>query len=70
MTFLESNPLISVRISSGEVGDKNTEFTWRSGRYFFIFAAAVLDRPVRVQFAWAEVTKLWFNASAINFVNE
>jgi len=51
MTFLESNPLISVRISSGEVGDKNTEFTWRSGRYFFIFAAAVLDRPVRVQFA-------------------
>jgi len=34
--FLESNPLISVSISSGVVGDKKIEFTWRGRRYFFI----------------------------------
>jgi len=35
-----------------------------------IFAPVVLDGPVRVKFACAEVTKLLFNASVINFVNE
>jgi len=32
--FLESNPLISVSMSSGVVGDKKIEFTWRGRRYF------------------------------------
>jgi len=32
--FLESNPLICVSISSGAVGDKKMEFTWRGRRYF------------------------------------
>jgi len=37
--FLESNPLMSVSISSGVVGDKNLEFTWRGRRYVLIFAS-------------------------------
>jgi len=37
--FLESNPLMSVSISSGVVGDKNLEFTWRGSRYVLIFAS-------------------------------
>ena len=49
--FLESNPLISVSISSGVVGDKKIEFTWRGRRYFFIFESVVLDLPVGVTFA-------------------
>ena len=68
--FLESNPLISVSISSGMVGDEKIEFAWRGRRYFFIFVSVVLDGPVGVKFVWAEVTKLWFNACAINFVDE
>jgi len=68
--FLESNPLISVSISSGVVGDKKIEFAWRCRRYFFIFESVVLGGPEGVRFDWAEVTKLWFNASAINFVDE
>ena len=65
--FLESNSLISVSISSGVVGDKKIEFAWRGRRYFFIFVSVVLDRPELVKFDWAEVTKLWFNASVIDF---
>jgi len=34
-----------------------------------MFASVVLDGPVGVKFAQAEVTKPWFNASAINFVD-
>jgi len=68
--FLESDPLNSVSISSGVVGDKKIEFACRGRRYFFIFVSVVLDGPVEVKFVWAEVTKLWFNASAINFVGE
>ena len=67
--FLESNSLVSVSIYSGVVGDKKKEFTWRDRR-FFIFASVVLDEPVGLKFASAEVTKLWLNASAINFVDE
>jgi len=32
--FLESNPLTSVCISSGVVGDKKVEIAWRGRRYF------------------------------------
>jgi len=39
------------------VGDKKKEFTWRDRR-FFIFASVVLDEPVGLKFASAEVTKL------------
>ena len=48
--FLESNPLISVNISSGVVGDKNIEFAWRGRRYFFIFISVFLDGPEGVRF--------------------
>ena len=60
--FLESNPLSSVSISSGVVGDKKIQFVWRGRRYFFIFVSVFLDGPEGVRFDWAEVTKLWFNA--------
>ena len=68
--FLESNPLISVSISSGVVRDTKIEFAWRGRRYFLKFVSVFLDGPERVRFDWAEVTKLSFNASAINFVDE
>ena len=48
--FLESNPLISVSISSGVVGNKKIELTWHGRRYFFIFVSVVLDVPVVVKF--------------------
>jgi len=35
---------------------------------FYIFASVVLDGPIEVAFARVDVTKLWFNTSAINFV--
>ena len=35
--FLESNPLISVSISSGVVDDKKIELTWRGRRHFFLY---------------------------------
>jgi len=41
--FSESNPLISVSISSGVVGDKKIEFTGRGRRYFFVFVSVVLS---------------------------
>ena len=69
--FLESNPLISVSISSGVVGDTKIEFAWRGRRYFLKFVSVFLDSPEGgVRFDWAEVTKLSFNASAINFVDD
>jgi len=35
--FLESNPLISVNISSGVVGDKKIELTGRGRRFFYLY---------------------------------
>ena len=56
--FLESNPLMIASISSGVVGCKKIEFIWHGGRYFLIFASLVLNGPVGVKFACAEVTEL------------
>ena len=47
---LESNPLISVSISSGVVDDEKIEFPCRGRRYIFIFVSVVLDGPVGMKF--------------------
>ena len=67
--FFESSLIISVNISSGVVGDKNIEFTWRGIKIFFISASVVLDESVGENLACAEMTKLLYNASVNNYVH-
>ena len=64
--FWVSNPSISENISS-EVVDEKVWNLFIAVKYIFMFAS---EGCAMRKSAWAEVKKLWFDASAVSFIDE